>query len=112
LTPQFRNLLLAPDSGEEHHHRKPSASPPSSQKDQPNEDNKDDAYTAYKNEYGGTIMLDELTLLRCLGLPQAHIDQLLRYYGKIAGKLLPQGYTKFRKITAEKDKDKQDEPGR
>jgi hypothetical protein len=46
--------------------------------------------------------------LPSLGIPQAHLDQLLRYYGKIAGKLSPPGYAKFRKITTEKDKS--DEP--
>lgn len=55
--------------------------------------------------------LDPLSFV-LLDVPQAHLNQLLRYYGKITGKFLPQGYAKFRKISTDPEKDdKQDELG-
>lgn len=102
-------MLLAPESGESQHHRKTTKDPQKERNPHEN-DEKGEIYA-----FEGWSNIDFLLLDCDLGIPQAHLDQLLRYYGKIAGKLLPTGYTKFRKITTEKDKvsdsaGKQDEP--
>jgi hypothetical protein len=115
LTPQFRTLLLAPDSTESQIMRKPTKNLKKEHIQHEAEEKPEITYQAYKNEFEGNRVSCKYLRNSVLGIPQAHLDQLLRYYGKIAGKLLPQGYAKFRKITTEGEKasaDKQDEPGK